>query len=312
MLVLLLIIFRKRKRVRKIKLNARFFIHSSNIFIRSKDVYFAVEKPPIQSIGKANEKKGKKKNFLSLFPSKKRRRRVSSVCASRFFFGRNAKNKPTGDGEGGAKRRSSRSSSSKKKKKQLRVPSKKNSTTRAWKSKFYAPFALTLLTFAFLAFFLPFSSERSGDGSKVYERFFSIFFFLLFFFLLAGCSSPPPPRPKKKFFEHLTPPLLSFSSVAWLLFFCLVFAIKKNTYDIAAYKEQEERARWKSRASSKLSTRVSSLFLFSFSPAAGCACFFLWRDNKKEREREREREREYFVRTKQKGKKMWFFVDPIL
>ena len=96
MLVLLLIIFRKRKRVRKIKLNARFFIHSSNIFIRSKDVYFAVEKPPIQSIGKANEKKGKKKNFLSLFPSKKRRRRVSSVCASRFFFGRNAKNQPTG------------------------------------------------------------------------------------------------------------------------------------------------------------------------------------------------------------------------
>jgi len=309
MLVLLLIIFRKRKRVRKIKLNARFFIHSSNIFIRSKDVYFAVEKPPIQ-LEKQTQKKERKKIFFHSFP--KKGGVGCRLCARLVFFLDETQKTNPQAGDGGAKRRSSRSSSSKKKKKQLRVPSKKNSTTRAWKSKFYAPFARTLLTFAFLAFFLPFSSERSGDGSKVYERFFSIFFFLLFFFLLAGCSSPPPPRPKKKFFEHLTPPLLSFSSVAWLLFFCLVFAIKKNTYDIAAYKEQEERARWKSRASSKLSTRVSSLFLFSFSPAAGCACFFLWRDNKKEREREREREREYFVRTKQKGKKMWFFVDPIL
>ena len=79
MLVLLLIIFRKRKRVRKIKLNARFFIHSSNIFIRSKDVYFAVEKPPIQ-LEKQTQKKERKKIF---FLSKKRRRRV---CASRFFF----------------------------------------------------------------------------------------------------------------------------------------------------------------------------------------------------------------------------------
>ena len=84
MLVLLLIIFCKRKRIRKIKLNARFFIHSSNIFIRSKDVYFAVEKPPIQ-LEKQTQKK-ERKNFLSLFPSKKRRRRLSSICARLVFL----------------------------------------------------------------------------------------------------------------------------------------------------------------------------------------------------------------------------------
>jgi hypothetical protein len=103
MLVLLLIIFRKRKRVRKITLGARFFIHGSNIFIRSKDVYFAVEKPPIQ-LEKQTQKK-ERKNFLSLFfPSKKRRRRVSSARLVFFFWTK--RKKQTTDRRGGAKRSS--------------------------------------------------------------------------------------------------------------------------------------------------------------------------------------------------------------
>ena len=117
MLVLLLIIFRKRKRIRKIKLSARFFIHSSNIFIRSKDVYFAVEKPPIQ-LEKQTQKKERKKFSFTLSFQKKAASGV--VCASRFFFlaeSPKRKKQTTGHRRGGPKRRSSRSSSSKKKKK---------------------------------------------------------------------------------------------------------------------------------------------------------------------------------------------------
>ena len=85
MLVLLLIIFRKRKRVRKIKLNARFFIHSSNIFIRSKDVYFAVEKPPIQ-LEKQTQKKERKKFSFTLSFQKKAASGVVCVRVSFFFW----------------------------------------------------------------------------------------------------------------------------------------------------------------------------------------------------------------------------------
>jgi hypothetical protein len=113
MLVLLLIIFRKRKRIRKIKLSARFFIHSSNIFIRSKDVYFAVEKPPIQ-LEKQTQKKERKKFSFTLSFQKKAASGV--VCASRFFLAEMQKTNHR-HRRGGPKRRSSRSSSSKKKKK---------------------------------------------------------------------------------------------------------------------------------------------------------------------------------------------------
>ena len=94
--------------------------------------------------------------------------------------------------------------SSKKKKKTPSFPSKKESITRAWKSKPYARIARVNTVFAFRAFFHLFSCTRSGSGSKVYERFFfsfcvfsrvffsrekivplffSFFFFSFFFFL---------------------------------------------------------------------------------------------------------------------------------
>lgn len=88
MLVLSLIIFRKRKRVRKILLSACFFIHGSNIFIRSKDVYLAVEKPPIQ-LEKQTQKRKEKNYFLFHFPPKKAASGV--VFPSPFFFGRTRK-----------------------------------------------------------------------------------------------------------------------------------------------------------------------------------------------------------------------------
>ena len=68
--------------------------------------------------------------------------------------------------------------SSKKKKKTPSFPSKKESITRAWKSKPYARIARVNTVSAFRAFFHLFSCTRSGSGSKVYERFF--FFFVSF------------------------------------------------------------------------------------------------------------------------------------
>lgn len=65
--------------------------------------------------------------------------------------------------------------SSKKKKKTPSFPSKKESITRAWKSKPYARIARVNTVFAFRAFFHLFSCTRSGSGSKVYERFFFLF-----------------------------------------------------------------------------------------------------------------------------------------
>ena len=65
--------------------------------------------------------------------------------------------------------------SSKKKKKTPSFPSKKESITRAWKSKPYARIARVNTVFAFRAFFHLFSCTRSGSGSKVYERFFFSF-----------------------------------------------------------------------------------------------------------------------------------------
>lgn len=97
--------------------------------------------------------------------------------------------------------------SSKKKKKTPSFPSKKESITRAWKSKPYARIARVNTVFAFRAFFHLFSCTRSGSGSKVYERFFFLFcvfsrvffsrekivpllllFLLLFFLLLSRFS----------------------------------------------------------------------------------------------------------------------------
>ena len=65
--------------------------------------------------------------------------------------------------------------SSKKKKKTPSFPSKKESITRAWKSKPYARIARVNTVFAFRAFFHLFSCTRSGSGSKVYGRFFFCF-----------------------------------------------------------------------------------------------------------------------------------------
>lgn len=74
--------------------------------------------------------------------------------------------------------------SSKKKKKTPSFPSKKESITRAWKSKPYARIARVNTVFAFRAFFHLFSCTRSGSGSKVYERFFFLFVFFLVSFSL--------------------------------------------------------------------------------------------------------------------------------
>ena len=84
--------------------------------------------------------------------------------------------------------------SSKKKKKTPSFPSKKESITRAWKSKPYARIARVNTVFAFRAFFHLFSCTRSGSGSKVYERFFflfCVFFSCLFLSSRKNCCSSP-------------------------------------------------------------------------------------------------------------------------
>ena len=214
MLVLLLIIFCKRKRIRKIKLNARFFIHSSNIFIRSKDVYFAVEKPPIQ-LEKQTQKKERKKFSFTLSFQKKAASVVVYMCASR-FFGRNAKNKPQA-GEGGAKRRSSRSSSSKKKKKHSEFH-RRRTQQRALENRNFTHHSLVLSSLSrSLYSFIRFLPSVPVMGAKFLNVFFYIFSFCFFPSCELFLSSP---TQKKKFFGHLTR-LLSFSSLSIAFVFVL-------------------------------------------------------------------------------------------
>jgi hypothetical protein len=78
---------------------------------------------------KSKRKKRKEKTFFHSFFLPKKGGVGCRLRVSFFFFGRNAKNKPqTGEEE---QKEVLGPFSSKKKKKQLRVPSKKNSTTRA-------------------------------------------------------------------------------------------------------------------------------------------------------------------------------------
>ena len=74
--------------------------------------------------------------------------------------------------------------SSKKKKKTPSFPSKKESITRAWKSKPYAHIDRVNTVFAFRAFFHLFSCTRFGVGAK----FMSGFFFFFVFFSLVSFS----------------------------------------------------------------------------------------------------------------------------
>ena len=104
---------------------------------------------------------------------------------------------------------------SEKKKKTPSFPSKKESITRAWKSKPYARIARVNTVFAFRAFFHLFSCTRSGVGAK----FMSGFFFFFVFFSLVSFS-------REKIVVPL-PPLLFL-----LLFFLLLsrfsFLVRKK------------------------------------------------------------------------------------
>ena len=116
--------------------------------------------------------------------------------------------------------------SSKKKKKTPSFPSKKESITRAWKSKPYARIDRVNTVFAFRAFFHLFSCTRSGSGSKVYERFF--FLFCVFFSRVFSLE--------KKFV-----PLLSFFSFFFFSFsssflFSLCSGEKKTRKNISRKK----------------------------------------------------------------------------
>ena len=205
MLVLLLIIFRKRKRVRKIKLNARFFIHSSNIFIRSKDVYFAVEKPPIQ-LEKQTQKRKEKIYFLFHFPPKKAASGV--VFPSPFFFGRTRK-------------RSSRILFFKKEEKNNSEFHRRRTQQRALENRNFAHHSLVFSSLSRSVYsFIRFLPSVPVMGTKFMNVFFYIFSFC-FFLLACGLflSSERPLRTQKKNSPRL---LLSL----WLLLSC--FCDKKN------------------------------------------------------------------------------------
>ena len=142
MLVLLLIIFRKRKRVRKIKLGARFFIHGLNIFIRFKDVYFAVEKPPIQ-LEKQTQKRKEKITFSFIF-RQKRRRLVSSF---RLLFLGGARGKEVLGSSSSKKKKKTTPSSIEEELNNARLKIKTLRTIRSYSPHFRVPCILSSVFF---------------------------------------------------------------------------------------------------------------------------------------------------------------------
>lgn len=257
MLVLLLIIFRKRKRVRKIELSTRFFIHASNIFIRSKDVYFAVEKPPIQ----LEKKTQKRKEKITFFPKK-----GGVVCASPFFLDE-TKKKTGRRGRGGKEVLFSGPLLQKRRKNNSEFH-RRRTQQRALENRNFAHHSLVFSSLSrSVHSFIRFLPSVPVMGAKFMNVFFSIFFLFVFSSSCLGWFSP---RKALKILR-LTPPSF-FSSLAG--FCCLVFAIKK-IHTISRHMKNKKNAR-DEKAERVVNSRRA--FLHSSSslsrPRLG-ACFFL-------------------------------------